>query len=53
MRVVIIGAGNAGRRLAAKLCEEKHDIVLIDHREQVLEDMPLPSWISSPFMETA
>ncbi len=39
MRVIIIGAGNAGRRLAAKLCEEKHDVVLIDQRVQALDDI--------------
>jgi trk system potassium uptake protein TrkA len=30
MRIVIIGAGNAGRQLAKRLCEEKHSIVMID-----------------------
>ncbi len=30
MRIVIIGAGNAGRQLAKRLCEEKHSIVMVD-----------------------
>ena len=30
MRVVIIGSGNAGQNLAAKLCEEKHDVILVE-----------------------
>jgi trk system potassium uptake protein len=30
MRVVIIGAGNAGRQLAERLCEERHSVVMID-----------------------
>ncbi len=30
MRIVIIGAGNAGRQLAKRLCEEKHSVVMID-----------------------
>jgi len=38
MRVVIIGAGNAGHRLASRLCDEKHDVVLVDHRAQPLEE---------------
>ncbi|MBN1268335.1 MAG: Trk system potassium transporter TrkA [Kiritimatiellae bacterium] len=38
MRVLIIGAGNAGQYLAAKLCEEKHDVVIIDHHPEALEE---------------
>ena len=30
MRIVIIGAGNAGRQLARRLCDEKHSVVMID-----------------------
>ena len=30
MRIVIIGAGNAGRQLAMRLCEEKHSVVMVD-----------------------
>ncbi len=30
MRIVIIGAGNAGRQLAMRLCEERHSVVMVD-----------------------
>jgi len=30
MRIVIIGAGNAGQQLAQRLCEERHDVVVMD-----------------------
>lgn len=30
MRILIIGAGSAGRQLAAKLYEEHHDVVMVD-----------------------
>ena len=30
MRIVIVGAGNAGRQLALRLCEEKHSVVMVD-----------------------
>jgi len=30
VRVLIVGAGNTGRNLAAKLCEMDHDIVVVD-----------------------
>ncbi len=30
MRIVIIGAGNAGQQLARRLTEERHDVVMID-----------------------
>jgi trk system potassium uptake protein TrkA len=36
MRIVIIGAGNAGRQLAMRLCEEKHSVVMIDANAQAL-----------------
>jgi trk system potassium uptake protein TrkA len=39
MRILIIGAGNAGRHLAAKLCEERHDIVIIDCDESALNEV--------------
>ncbi len=38
MRVLIIGAGNAGRRLAERLCEERHDVVLVDQDARRLEE---------------
>lgn len=30
MRILILGAGNAGRQLALRLCEEKHSVVMVD-----------------------
>lgn len=36
MRIVIIGAGNAGRQLALRLCEERHNVVMIDTRAEAL-----------------
>jgi len=36
MRIVIIGAGNAGRQLAKRLCEEKHSVVMVDADPQAL-----------------
>ncbi|NQT91148.1 MAG: Trk system potassium transporter TrkA [Lentisphaerae bacterium] len=39
MRAIIIGAGDAGQQLAARLCEEKHDVVVIDHRDQPLQEL--------------
>lgn len=30
MRILIIGAGNSGRHLAAKLCEMSHEVVVLD-----------------------
>jgi len=36
MRIVILGAGNAGRTLAARLSEEKHDIVMVDRDPEKL-----------------
>ena len=38
MRVVIVGAGNAGQKLASRLCEEKHSVVMIDSNQQNLID---------------
>ncbi len=39
MRIVIIGAGNAGRNLAARLSEERHDIVMVDRDAEKLEQV--------------
>lgn len=39
MRAIIIGAGNTGRLLASRLCEEKHDVVLVDHRPKPLTQL--------------
>ena len=36
MRAVIIGAGNAGSNLAVKLCQENHDVVVVDRDQMAL-----------------
>jgi trk system potassium uptake protein TrkA len=36
MRILIIGAGNAGQQLALRLCEEKHSVVMVDTDPQAL-----------------
>ena len=37
MKIVIIGDGKVGHKLAKQLSEENYDIVLIDHNEEKLE----------------
>lgn len=39
MYVVIAGAGRVGGQLAAELAELGHDVVVIDHRPEVLDDL--------------
>ena len=39
MRILVIGAGNAGRHLAAKLSEERHDIVIVDNHDDSLREI--------------
>lgn len=39
MRILIIGAGDAGRNLAAKLSAQRHDIVIIDRNEAALNEV--------------
>ncbi len=39
MRILIIGAGNTGRQLAAKLCDERHDVVMVDSRQAPLDEI--------------
>jgi len=41
MRITIIGAGNAGKNLVAKLCEMGQDVVVIDKDEDVLNELAL------------
>ncbi|MBT3192400.1 MAG: Trk system potassium transport protein TrkA [Verrucomicrobia bacterium] len=36
MRILIIGAGNAGRQLAAKLCDMSHAVVIVDRKPERL-----------------
>ncbi len=38
MRALITGAGNAGRRLAERLCAEGHEVVLVDQNSRKLEE---------------
>jgi len=37
MKIVIVGAGNAGRYGAKRLCGERHSVVMIDERMDVLQ----------------
>ncbi len=39
MRIVIVGAGNAGKNLARKLCGMGHDVVVIDHNAETLANL--------------
>ncbi len=39
MRTAIVGAGNAGKDLAAKLCEMHQDVVVIDNNAAALKDV--------------
>jgi trk system potassium uptake protein len=38
MRALIAGAGNAGRRLAERLCLEGHEVVLVDENQRRLDE---------------
>lgn len=38
MRILIIGAGNAGQQLAERLCDEKHSVLMIDSDPQRLAE---------------
>ena len=37
MRIIIVGAGEAGQQLAERLCEQKHEIIIIDQENEALE----------------
>ena len=39
MRALIAGAGNAGRRLAERLCSENHEVVLVDENQRRLDEV--------------
>lgn len=39
MNILIIGAGNTGRNLAARFCDERHDIVVVDRQTHVLAEL--------------
>ena len=37
MKIIIVGCGNVGATLAEQLSKEKHDITVIDTRQQAVE----------------
>ena len=37
MQIIVVGAGKVGRALTAQLTEEGHDIVVIDHKPELVE----------------
>ncbi len=39
MRIVIIGAGAAGQQLARRLCNERHDVVIVDRNPAALAEL--------------
>ena len=39
MKIIIVGCGNVGRTLAEQLSLEKHDITVVDKREDVVNDL--------------
>lgn len=39
MKIIVVGAGKVGRTIANYLCEENHDVTVIDKRETVLENL--------------
>ena len=39
MHILIIGAGNTGRNLAARFCDERHDIVVVDRQAHILAEL--------------
>ena len=39
MRILIIGAGNTGKNLAVKFCEERHDVVVVDLKAEPLAEI--------------
>ena len=37
MKIIIIGAGELGQLVAAKLCSLNHDVVVVDTKQKSLE----------------
>ena len=37
MRIIVVGAGKVGTALCRSLVEEKHDVILIEEKEEVLK----------------
>lgn len=38
MQIIVVGAGKVGRALTAQLTEEGYDIVVIDHKPELVEN---------------
>ncbi len=39
MKIIVIGAGKVGSAIASSLCDEDHDVTIIDKREELLDDL--------------
>ena len=39
MRLIIIGAGEVGYHIASRLSREQHDVVVVDHSPQLIEQI--------------
>ncbi len=39
MNIIVVGAGKVGVTIASYLCDENHDVTVIDKREHVLEEL--------------
>ena len=37
MRIIVVGAGKVGTALCRSLVDEKHDVILIEEKEEVLK----------------
>ena len=53
MKIVIIGDGKVGYKLAKQLSSEKYDIILIDNNERKTAKNPLKEWMFFVLREKA
>ena len=44
MRIIVVGAGKVGTALCRSLVEEKHDVILIEEKEEVEMELILKFW---------